>query len=148
MSYEVAEAELTAAGNGTVEVAHAKLGIGGYWLELAGRVGLVEQTLDLTGRWTATGEEALRLVGGDPDKLAWLPGGDNASIYIPLTVTGPFAKLEVRPDYSAILDHWRSSDAVQTKVEKEISRGLEHLHTKDRENVEMGLSILQGLLGK
>ena len=41
MSYEVAEAELTAAGNGTVEVAHAKLGIGGYWLELAGRVGLV-----------------------------------------------------------------------------------------------------------
>lgn len=148
VSYEVAEAELTAAGNGTVEVAHAKLGIGGYWLELAGHVGLVEQTLDMTGRWTATGEEALRLVGGDPDKLAWLPGGDNASIYIPLTVTGSFAKLEVRPDYSAILDHWRSSDAVQTKVEKEISRGLEHLHTKDRENVEMGLSILQGLLGK
>ena len=148
VTYDVAEVEVAAAGDGRLEVRRAKVGAGGYWAEVSGVADLAEKSLALDGAWAAGKEKALRLVGGDEEKLAWLPGGEDGSMRFPLTVKGPFDKIEVRPDTGALVKNWKESDVVREKVEKEVGRGLERLHSKDRENVEAGLAILQGLLGK
>ena len=148
VTYDVAEVDVSAAGDGQLQVRRARVGAGGYWAEVTGVVDLVEESLALNGAWAAGQEKALRLVGGDTEKLAWLPGGEEGSMCFPLTVRGPFDKVEVRPDTGALLANWKESDVVREKVGKEVNRGLERLHTKDRENVEAGLAILQGLLGK
>ena len=146
--YEVAEAEATARGDGLVEVHQVKLGAGGYWLEAKGQLNLADQSMALSGAWAATKDKALALVGGDADALALLPGGEDGSVRIPLAVEGPFASPVVKPDIAAIVAHVKESNAVQEKVQNEVERGLGHLHSKDRQNIEAGLSILQGLLGK
>ncbi len=148
VTYDVAEVEVRSAGDGRLEVRRAKVGAGGYLAEVSGTVDLAEKALDLNGAWAAGKEKALRLVGGDEEKLAWLPGGDDGSMRFPLTVSGTFDKVSVWPDTGALLTNWKESDVVREKVEKEVTRGLERLHSKDREHVEAGLAILQGLLGK
>lgn len=144
--YDVAEAEAVAQGGGRIDVKNAKAGIGGYWVELSGRVELAEETLALSGVWAAEHEKALQLVGGDEKKLALLPGGDKGEVQIPLVVKGTFDGVELWPDMDALLAHVQESDAVQEKIGEAVEHGLEHLHSKDRENVEAALGMLQGLL--
>lgn len=146
--YDVAEAEAVAQGGGRIDVKGVKVGLGGYWVELSGRVELAQGTLALSGVWAAEHGTALQLVGGDERKLALLPGGDQGEVQIPLVVKGTFDDVELWPDLDALLAHVQESDEVQDAIGEAVERGLDHLHSKDRENVEAALGLLQGLLGR
>ena len=130
-----------------IEVEEARLGEGGYSLMAAGRVDLAARELDLRAELSATPEETARLAGGRSLE-GWMPARKGCLVF-PMSVEGPWNAPRFVPDTEAWERHIREQLAqpeTQERIGREVERGLERLHSKDRRNVEAGLKLLNGFL--
>lgn len=127
----------------------ARMGEGAYRLRADGTADPGEKALDLRVELAATAEETSRLAGGRSLE-GWMPAKDGCLAF-PVSVSGPWASPRIAPDLGAWGSHLKEQLAqpeTQERVEKEVQRGLDKLklHSKDRQNVEAGLKLLEGFL--
>lgn len=132
---------------GPLAKVEAELGESPYRLWGVGTADPAARLLDLHAEISASPEETARLAGGR-DLEGWMPSRDGCLAF-PLAVSGPWDAPRVVPDLAVWEAHLREQLArpeTQQRIDREVRRGLDKLHSKDRRNVEAGLSLLNGLL--
>lgn len=132
---------------GPLAKVEAELGETPYRLWAVGTVAPAARLLDLRAELSATPEETARLAGGR-DLEGWMPSRDGCLTF-PLAVAGPWDAPRIAPDMGVWEAHLRDQLArpeTQQRIGREVQRGLDKLHSKDRRNVEAGLELLNGFL--
>lgn len=132
---------------GPLAKVEAELGESPYRLWGVGTADPAARLLDLHAELSATPEETARLAGGR-DLEGWMPSRDGCLAF-PLAVSGSWDAPRIVPDLAVWEAHLREQLArpeTQQRIEREVQRGLDKLHSKDRRNVEAGLSLLNGFL--
>jgi hypothetical protein len=135
--YDEATATLSLR-NGVAMLSDARLAMPGYRLDLSGKILPFDDRLDLTARLVASPEETARLTDGK-DLSAYLPY-EKGGLMIPLSLRGSLQEPKVRPDLDRLLQN-----ALGGTVGAEFAPHLENLSDKDKQRVQEGLQILQGL---
>ncbi len=136
--YDEASATLSLR-NGTAALSDARLSMPGYRLHLDGVIRPFDDRLDLAARLVASPEETLRLTGGKDrsDRLPYEDGG----LMIPLVIQGSLQNPRVLPDLDVLLRKALAGDALAD----ELAPRLEKLSDSDKEHIQEGLQLLQGL---
>lgn len=137
--YDEATATLTLR-NGQAALSGTRLAMPGYRLDLAGAILPFDDRLDLTAQLVASPAETARLTDGK-DLSAYLPY-EQGGLMIPLSLRGPLQEPKVRPDLDRLLQN-----ALGGAVGEELAPHLENLSDKDKQRVQEGLQLLQGLGG-
>jgi hypothetical protein len=111
----------------------------GYRLHLDGAIRPFDDRLDLAARLVASPEETLRLTGGKDrsDRLPYEDGG----LMIPLLIRGSLQRPRVLPDLDILLQNALSGAALAD----ELAPRLEKLSDSDKQHIQEGLQLLQGL---
>lgn len=136
--YDEASATLSLR-NGAAALSDARLSMPGYRLHLDGAIRLFDDRLDLAARLVASPEETLRLTGGKDrsDRLPYEDGG----LMIPLLIRGSLQRPRVLPDLDILLQNALSGAALAD----ELAPRLEKLSDSDKQHIQEGLQLLQGL---